>query len=218
MAFQYKDVVKSNWAVLKRQLPIDDILVSEKLVIQFGPEEIRRIRLCGTLQEKSRNFLLGLLRKPQETFDIFMTVLLELSPALHSQLEAAMAHRNQHLVDQQQQQRQYHEDRIGNDQSKLFDVYAHVTSLMALLARNFYAPHVSYICTTHMYVKQTIPTSHVLQEWYMMLCDATGSPQCCVFRLTVAKTVHRCKGVDSNALYKHTHARYTHSIGKPMLS
>jgi len=119
MAFKYQDIVKRNWADLKRQLPIDDILISDKLVRQFGPEEIHKIKLCSTLQERSRNFLLGLLRKPQETFDIFMSILLELSPALHSQLETAMAHHNQKVVDhrlqQQQQQQQYRE---GDDKSK----------------------------------------------------------------------------------------------------
>ena len=121
MAFQYQDIVKRNWSDLKRHLPIDDILVSDKLVRQFGSEEIHKIKLCSTLQERSRNFLLGLLRKPQKTFDIFMSILLELSPALHSQLETAMAHHNQQVVDhreRQQQHRQYYEDKIGDDESK----------------------------------------------------------------------------------------------------
>lgn len=91
MAFKYKDILKSNFADLKSSLPIEDILCSEKLMKYFGPEEIRIIKCRTTMQEKSNEFLLKLLRKPQAAFDDFMSLLLELSPPLYSQLDAAIA-------------------------------------------------------------------------------------------------------------------------------
>lgn len=95
MAFQYKDILTRNFADLKSQLPIEDILCSDRLMEYFGPEEVRIIKCCTTLQEKSNEFLLKLLRKPQAAFDVFMSLLLEFSPPLHSQLEAGIA-RNRH--------------------------------------------------------------------------------------------------------------------------
>jgi len=95
MALRYKDILTSNFADLKSQLPIEDILCSERLMEYFGPEEIRIIKCRATLHEKSNEFLLKLLRKPQAAFDVFMSLLLELSPQLHSQLEEGIA-RNHH--------------------------------------------------------------------------------------------------------------------------
>ena len=95
MALKYKDILKKHFADLKSHLPIEDILCSEKLMEYFGPEEIRIIKCRSTMQEKSNEFLLNLLRKPQAAFDVFMSLLLEFSPPLHSRLEAAIS-RNHH--------------------------------------------------------------------------------------------------------------------------
>lgn len=91
MASKYREILTRNFADLKRQLPIEDILCSERLLEHFGQEEIRIIKCCTTMQEKSNEFLLKLLRKPQAAFDVFMSLLLELSPPLHSQLEEGIA-------------------------------------------------------------------------------------------------------------------------------
>ena len=91
MASKYREILTRNFADLKRQLPIEDILCSERLLEHFGPEEIRIIKCCATIQEKSNEFLLKLLRKPQPVFDVFMSLLLEFSPPLHSQLEEGIA-------------------------------------------------------------------------------------------------------------------------------
>ena len=91
MALKYKDILRRHFADLQRRLPIEDILCSEKLMKHFGAEEIRIIKCCTTMQEKSNEFLLKLLRKPQAAFDIFMSLLLEFSPPLHSQLEEGIA-------------------------------------------------------------------------------------------------------------------------------
>ena len=72
MASKYREILTSNFADLKHQLPIEDILCSERLLEHFGPEEIRIIECCTTMQEKSNEFLLKLLRKPQAAFDVFM--------------------------------------------------------------------------------------------------------------------------------------------------
>ena len=99
MASKYREILTRNFADLKRQLPIEDILCSERLLEHFGPEEIRIIKCCTTMQEKSNEFLLKLLRKPQAAFDVFMSLLLEFSPPLHSQLEEGIArsHHNAHV-------------------------------------------------------------------------------------------------------------------------
>ena len=88
---KHTEILKKNFADLKRRLPIEDILCSERLLEHFGPEEIRIIKHCNTMQEKSSEFLLKLLRKPQAAFDVFMSLLLEFSPPLHSQLEESIA-------------------------------------------------------------------------------------------------------------------------------
>ena len=86
MEVKYKDILQRHFADLRRRLPIEDILCSDKLMKYFGAEEIRIIKCCATMQEKSSKFLLKLLRKPQAAFDVFMSLLLEFSPQLHSQL------------------------------------------------------------------------------------------------------------------------------------
>ena len=91
MASKYREILTRNFADLKRRLPIEDILCSERLMEHFGPEEIRIIKCCATMQEKSNEFLLKLLRKPQAAFDVFMSLLLEFSPPLYSQLEEGIA-------------------------------------------------------------------------------------------------------------------------------
>ena len=91
MGSKHQEILKRNFADLKRRLPIEDILCSEKIMEHFGPEEIRIIKCCATMQEKSNEFLLKLLRKPQAAFDVFMSLLLEFSPPLHSQLEEGIA-------------------------------------------------------------------------------------------------------------------------------
>ena len=96
LPLKYKDILKHNFADLQSRLPIEDILCSERLMEHFGAEEIRIIRRCTTMQEKSNEFLLKLLRKPQAAFDVFMSLLLELSPPLHSQLEEGIARNHHH--------------------------------------------------------------------------------------------------------------------------
>ena len=98
MEVKYKDVLTRHFADLQRRLPIEDILCSDKLMNYFGAEEIRIIKCCTTVQEKSNKFLLKLLRKPQAAFDVFMSLLLKFSPQLHSQLEEGITSSQHTLV------------------------------------------------------------------------------------------------------------------------
>ena len=113
MALKYKDILRRHFADLQRRLPIEDILCSEKLMKHFGAEEIRIIKRCTTMQEKSNEFLLKLLRKPQATFDVFMSLLLEFSPPLHSQLDEGIA--NSHHAPVKHDHLDIQNEGFGND-------------------------------------------------------------------------------------------------------